>query len=141
MSWTRLNPNEPTNPNFELSWAENTKSRWKEKWNGKFLNRLIFEVGKCHSPSLIGLEICFNMQKQFLKKFENFTRYATTFVKSTYFRNMGVAWLVVLPHPSPHHHFGPKTWQKYPESLRKISSLVLELFNFVRRSTEFSGQF
>ena len=49
--------------------SENTKSWWKGKLNGKFLNQLIFQVAKCHTPSLIDLEICFNMQKQFLEKF------------------------------------------------------------------------
>ena len=53
---------------------------------------------------------------------------------------MDVACLVVLPHPSPPHHFGLKTRQKYPERLRKTSLFVLKLFNFLYQRCLFWGK-
>ena len=80
----------------------------KEIENENFIHRLIFEVGKWHTPLLIGLTIFSNMQKQSLKKFENYTRYGTIFIKGTILRKVGMACLVVLPCPSPSHHYGPQ---------------------------------
>ena len=109
--------------------------------HGNFLDLIILQVGKWHTPFWIALSNCTNIQKNFLEKVDYRGRYSSVFKMGTALGKRAVANSIFKPHPCKLHHFETETWWSHPENLSLIVSLVPEIFNLWRLKVLLKSQF